>query len=404
MDEIFVLTGFARSGPGTAERIIDNEINAWLQALDKKGVQVVFVADTCHGGGLTRGVDLRAGELSYRTAGTITLADDDLKPISTQADAFLKIDAFKTVTFLSAVDKFTKAPEVKIPGNATLRGALSYAVARAIEGGTEGAVTRRQLFAHARQIVYQYSETRQTITTEPERGADLDVVLFRVNGTAQQANEEPFEPIKLKIANGGENPLRGIPAARASFQVIKANESADLVWDVKQSEVVTGHGDIIVRGIAPKDIPAIIDRTAAILAVTKLSEKRAQSIALRPDNKQHRKDEQVEFVVDGTAGQYLVLFNLAGDGTVQFLYPRNQDRGGVALIEKSFRLPLRIQEPFGADHVIAIVSPQRLDGVERALLAIDGKKAAGDIAKIVAPLRKAGTRLKIGSAGLFTAP
>jgi hypothetical protein len=149
MDEVFLLSQFASTGPGTAELIVDDEMNHWLLQLVRKKVDVLYIADTAHGGGmLDRG-----------------LPPDDL------AD----------VTFLAAGDKYSKSAEVKIPGAPTLRGALSYAIARSIDGGEDGAVQRRQLFGFSRQIAYQYSETKQTIETEPSgEAAKLDKVVFRL--------------------------------------------------------------------------------------------------------------------------------------------------------------------------------------------------------------------------------
>lgn len=145
MDEIFRLSGFENVGAGTAERIVDDEVNHWLRAFNAKGVDVLLVADIPHAGGFS------------------DPADD-----------------LPRVTFLGAVNKFSKMPEVKIPGQATLRGALSYAVARLIDTGADGPVTRTQLFGYARQLTYQYSETRQTIVTEPSGPAKLDEVVFRI--------------------------------------------------------------------------------------------------------------------------------------------------------------------------------------------------------------------------------
>lgn len=403
MDEIFVLGGFSRSGPGTAERIVDNEVNAWLQALDKKGVQVLFVADSCHGGGMTRGVDERVGELSFRTAGTITVTDDELKPISTQADAFLNVEMFKNVTFLSAVDKFSKSPELRIPGNPTLRGALSYAVARAIEGSIEGNVTRRDLFGNVRQLVYQYSESRQNIVTEPKDNAVLDTVVFRAT-VAGAGEEGAQEPVKIKIINGGKDVLRDVVSRRASFQVVAESEAADLVWDAGKSEMLSGSGDVIASSLTVQDIPAIVDAAAVLASVSKLAEKGAHPVVLRPEGKRHHNGDEVEFEIEDTAGRYMILFNITGDGTVQFLYPRQGDNAAAPILQKSFRLPLKVEAPFGSDHVVAIMLPRRAQTIEQALLRLDGKKAAGDILRILRPLRKSEAQVKIGSAGLFTAP
>src|SRR5437763_744771 len=83
------------------------------------------VADACHGGGLTRNVDPRAGELSYRTAGEITDLLDELAPIAMEADSLRDPSVFERVTFLAAADNKTKAPELEIPGITGLRGVLS---------------------------------------------------------------------------------------------------------------------------------------------------------------------------------------------------------------------------------------------------------------------------------------
>ena len=50
-----------------------------------------------------------------------------------------------------------------------MRGALSYAVARAFEGNADanqdGKVTVKELFANIRQVVYQLSDQRQNVVT-----------------------------------------------------------------------------------------------------------------------------------------------------------------------------------------------------------------------------------------------
>lgn len=146
-DEAFLLSGFSITGAGATERIIDDEINRWLKQLVRNGVDVLLVADTNHGGGLL--------------------------------DANPKTDDLSRVTFLAAGDEAAMVPEVAIPGEPTTRGALSYAVARAIGRGGSGPVTRAEIFGYARELTYQYSETKQVIATEPGGSTNLDRVVFR---------------------------------------------------------------------------------------------------------------------------------------------------------------------------------------------------------------------------------
>lgn len=53
-NEEFVLSLMGNEGPETAERIYDDEIFAWLKRLAAKGAEIIFVADSCHGGGMTK--------------------------------------------------------------------------------------------------------------------------------------------------------------------------------------------------------------------------------------------------------------------------------------------------------------------------------------------------------------
>ena len=119
-------------------------------------------------GGMVRDVDPRAAQMSFRQITGYTLAVDELKPVSSDGDPRSELDLDRT-TFLAAVDRSTKAPEVRIPGIDGLRGALSYAFARAIEGNADidhdGKVTLKELFTNVRQVVYQLSDQRQNVVT-----------------------------------------------------------------------------------------------------------------------------------------------------------------------------------------------------------------------------------------------
>ena len=94
------------------------------------------------------------------------MAIDELQPVSTPSDSFLTEADFRHTTFLAAVDRYTKAPEIRIAGTSGLRGALSYAVARAFDGAADenqdGQVTQGELFNYVRQVAYQLSDQRQS--------------------------------------------------------------------------------------------------------------------------------------------------------------------------------------------------------------------------------------------------
>src|SRR5712671_4148215 len=189
LDNVFVLAGFnPKTGAGTQQRIIGTEFNHVIRQFEAKGTHVLFVADACYGGGLAREIDPRADEMSYRQAPRYALTIDNLQRVSTTSDAFLTDIDFERTSFLAAVDRNTKAPEVRIPGLPGFRGALSYAVARAFEGAADQNRDRRvsqmELFTYVRQVAYQLSDQRQQVVTAGPslRTGGSDVVFEQTRG------------------------------------------------------------------------------------------------------------------------------------------------------------------------------------------------------------------------------
>lgn len=405
LDETFVLPAFRPKGPGSAERILDKEFNRWLRELEGKQADVIFVADACFGGGLVRGVDPRAETTSYRTAGRVEVLEDALQPIATASDAAFRETDFERVTFMSAADELTKVAEFSIPGTPGLRGALSYAVARALEGRVErdpnGIVSRRKLFEYARQIVQHHSQGRQNIYTEPTRSAALlDRQIYRVLGTDDApASAIARPPIRIRVVNANAGLLSGVRPLRVPFEVVSGH--SDLVWDMKSGDVVSATGDVVARNATAKDIPAIVDGIAAAQMIAVLADARPQLIRLLPDNRHHRSGDLVSLLVDDLRNKHLILFNIAYDGTIQFLYPGPGDKS--AWSDATFRLPLKVQAPFGADRVVAIGSDIRLLDLERAIFKLNNRRAAGELLIILSGLGNKHA-VRIGTTGLFTVP
>ncbi|UIY31859.1 caspase family protein (plasmid) [Neorhizobium galegae] len=209
-DEVYVLAGFDTKLPGSRERIFDDEFKAMIRGLEAKGADVMFIADTCHSGGMTRDVDPRSAGTTWRQVPTYTIEEDDLKPISMTQDALASETDYKRLTFLAAVDENSKSPEIRIPGISQKRGALSYATARAFEGMADkdgdGAVSRRELFGYIRQTVYQFTDQRQNVVTAAPLGSDLDSALvFKFQGSATAvAGSGPAAPSASALVVGKE--------------------------------------------------------------------------------------------------------------------------------------------------------------------------------------------------------
>jgi hypothetical protein len=442
MDDVFILAGFNPiTAAGAQQRILGSEFNHLIKQFELKGARVLFIADACHGGGLTRAIDPRAAEMSYRQAPRYTLVQDDLKPISTANDAFQGESEFQRTAVLAAVDRTEKAPEIHVPGQPGLRGALSYAVARALEGAADenqdGQVTRDELFRYVRQVTYQLSDQRQHIVTagppapdagsEPLYGRTRGVVLLDPTEKSEPrppspspqpvatpvplpakpsaalpprlAVAAPLDPVRVAVLGNQRDLLKDLEIREARFDAVATSENPDLVWDPISLDVLAG-ADVIAHQISRSDLPGVIDRLAAVNGFKRLAAKAPQTVRVLPDDKIHQRDSHIEVQVSGVAQRSLLLFNITGDGTVQALYPIGSDSPVISTAD--YKFPVVVGEPFGADQVVAITSSQRLGDLEQALKKMNQRRTAMEVYKLVEHYAPPDAR--IGATSLYTAP
>ena len=422
MDSVFLLPGFDTTMVGSKQRIIGTEFNHFIKKFEERGARVLFVADTCHGGGMTRDVDPRGEEMSFRQVPLYRIPADAYVPISTAAEAFLTELDFEKTAFLAAVDRKTKSPEVRIPGIASYRGALSYAFARALEGSADsnqdGKVTLKELFTYVRQVVYQLSDQRQNPVTlnSPHRNIENEVAFEMTRAvkivdasagpakpagamTLAAAPVSAIAPVRIASLDGQAARLSGLSPREATFDVVPPSQAPDLVWDPATGDVLAG-ADVIAYRLDKAELPSAIDRAAAVRALKQLTAKAPQSMRVIPGDALHRKDSQVAVEIGNLAGRALVMFNIAGDGTVQMLYPVDADPRIIK--DDLYRLPVRVRGPYGSDLVIAITSEQPMPMLEQALLPLNQRRSALAALKAVERYRPLDGR--IGSTGIFTAP
>ncbi|QSY96840.1 caspase family protein (plasmid) [Rhizobium bangladeshense] len=407
-DEVYVLAGFDTRLPGSRERIFGDEFKVLIHRLEEKGAEVLFIADTCHAGGMTRDVDPRGAKITWRQAPSYTIEEDDLAPISTAADALSTGFDYKRLTFLAAVDENTKSPEIMIPGVAQKRGALSYATARAFEGAADrngdGVVNRRELFEYVRQSVYQFTDQRQNIFTQSPPGSDLDRAVVYAYDRAGAAEAEksnvpppPPEPAPIAVAALGSEPvLQDIDPAVIPFKLTDETR-AELVFDPEKREAIAG-GDVVASEVGAGDIPFIADRMAALDTLKRLSETNPQTVRVTPSDTVHREGERVGVTVSDLGGRKLVLFDVTGDGTVQFLYPG--EREVDAEMSASFDLDLSVVAPFGTDLLVAVTSDRPMPALVEFLKQNDRRRTAGNIARRLGDVLPAGAR--VGFTVLYT--
>jgi hypothetical protein len=444
MEDVFLLPGFEPTPAGSQQRILGSEFNHFIRQFELRGAKVIFVADACHGGGMVRDIDPRAAQMSFRQITGYTLAVDELKPVSSDGDPRSELDLDRT-TFLAAVDRSTKAPEVRIPGIDGLRGALSYAFARAIEGNADidhdGKVTLKELFTNVRQVVYQLSDQRQNVVTmsSPSR-SDSDVAFDVTRGVTliQEADKgrhptaseqrTPVAPAPANLATAGSAPallpsLKPAALARdntpirlaaldgnsnyfpslklndSTFRAVKPTDNPDLIWDPVSHDVIAW-GDVIAYGVDLTDLPGVIERSVAIRTLKSMATQSPQVLRVSPDDRLRRSDELVNIQLSDVAGRSVLLFNVSGDGSIQMLYPTGSDSPMAKSGE--VRVPLRVREPFGAEQLVAVTSQQSMTDLGKVLSQLNRRRAPGQLVKSLE--RYLPSDARIGSVGFFTAP
>lgn len=379
-DEFFLLWGFAGSGEATRERIVDDEMFASIGRIAATGARTIFLADVCFGGGLSKAVDPRIGrpsvralkrvarpELAGRGAYYIDPAEDKLPRLANIPGGDNATQSYPLLTFIAAVDDQHEAPEISIQGETSKRGAASYVLARALEGQADregdgnGITTRRELLDFVRRHVRVLSSHRQTPVGEPRAAGTAGIALFRSGVAATAVPPPASEPATA--------PPKLVELAAA---LETTSRDAELLWDRRTGDVLSQSGDVLAYSVASPDLPAVIERVVAFRELVRLAGGRSLDMTIAPIDRIFALGERFEARIDGLHGMHLVLINLAGDGTVQYLLPDgNADN---LMTTESLTLPLRSGPPFGTDSLVAILTRERRPALELDLKLLDKRR------------------------------
>lgn len=416
LDEVLLLGGFQPNGPGFREHIVDDELNVWLKEAGAKGAEVLFIADNCHSGTLTRSIDARADAPVYRSQPPYAVSDDMLK-LDLPADAAtISEDDLAHVIFLAGGQENEKVPEITITGpdgKPVKRGALSVAVARAMRGeadrNRDGTTTRGELFQFVRENVRMLAEARQTPNLMPASTPDKPVLTHRATAQTLAAHATPAtsadplgQPVRLLITGIGAVEAKAVAGRLTGATLVEERGQADLIWDAERREVVTGQGDLAATGVGADLLQGAVHKARMLALGREFARGGVLEMRLLPHDGEHRRGEQIAFSIKRRPYPYLVVFSVAGDGTIQYHYPLKGERPSLP-VDHPFDLRFEVGPPYGADHLIAIASPEPLDGLRSTVQAMDGTR---DLPAAAQALRRdlAGKTYALGIQGLFTKP
>ncbi len=399
-DEAFILSGFQKHGPGAGERIIDNEINQWFS--NSPQLNIIFVADSCYSGTMTRSMDFRSNPLGGRSIGDYGAIENDPHPPVPVNAALIKPHDLPNVIFLASSLENERTPELIIERQP--RGALSWAFARALRGAADknndNILTKGELEQYIKNNILMLSQGRQHPHFLPRGNSQKP--LFSAPSFEIRDISLPDLMVRIIPENAETTAMTGKLKG-----ILKADNdsTADLVWDRNKNQVINGLGDVVSMTCKSlKDFQKIIDKWRFVGAAFRLCEKSGLRLKLSQGDKAYKPKDEIILYVTGHRYAYFTMFSINPKGKAEFIYPlQNRNFNDPLKIDKNknFRLDLEITEPFGAEHILAIATPKPLSGLHKILSAVNP-----DIMAVFAELKKiyANRSFQAGIIGVYSAP
>lgn len=404
LNENFLLAGYESTGPGSLERIVDDEVNEWLKAADDKGIEVVFVADSCHSGTMFRSAGSKT--VRYRT-GKFEDPDliGDLLTLPDPASATAKEDDFRSVTFIAATQDNMLTPELNIEGHP--RGALSWAFAKAIRGAADrdgdGHLSQQELLAYLVPTVQAEAENQQIPGILPLRPDQKPIMRSIAGATAPAATpvvaiETDQSAVRLFVRGGAPEGFAEV----TGVEITDDEAAADLIWDPAAGTVDHKIGGRVADGVDGSHIAPVLSKWSALAFIKARTGDDPVALTTPTGNQTYTRGQEIEFALAGARFPYLTLFNLPPDGRVEFFMPGSPkevetDWRGRSMSEK-FRVD---KPPFGAEHMVAILTEQPAVALHEALKSMPTAEKAGGLAAVLRSTL-ADTPFQAGVVGIYT--
>ena len=392
-DESYLFVGFdEEKHPG--EQLIDDELDTWLAQAGNADRKVLFIADACHSGSPTRSVFGETLPTRFYRPRT-----EPERPRPLLEGAVAEANGRDYVFSVGATLDSRTVPEMMI-GDAP-RGALSYAVARALEGGADldrdGHVLASEFEAFVKQNVRSLAASKQTPQFEiPDDGLRIIEVVQDSGTPAKQADNA----IHIHIRPGGDPSLADAVAAIDGVSLTDDEATAHLVFDPSSGSLANNVRDLIAENLDRGGLLTAIEADRALRALQRLTLRGTLPIAFSPDDSVQPEGTKIEFTVAGVGGQYLTIFDLTATGSVHFLYPTSAGDADP-VVDSSLSLPAQVTPPFGADNLVVLSTSAPPAALREVLARLDGTHDPGALIESV-EAAVADLDYKIGMQAFFT--
>ncbi len=412
-DEFMALGGFRVGKPDTEQFILDNDLRGWLMNFFPTTVNVLQIADACHSGTLNRAISAPSrfkarNALSNPMALTLPEGPNDPAAIAPSNE-----DP-PNLVYVGAAQDDQFALEGPLPlGDSPSRGLLTYALEGALQdrrpnghlaadADDDGNLTLAELAASLETRTRELSSTRQWSSAVVPARNERSVIFQPL-----KAPTPDTRPVEVKAA---DDQAADILAGRGPWASIPRG-TPDLTWSAKEGWVTDSHGDRVAEQLtSAEQLTGVINKRKAIKDLAAFANERVLKVQIGPrkPGELYKNGEAVDLAVTHNgAAAWLTAFNLAGDGTVQRLFPLDGDGDGK-LTAGQVRVVMartRASPPFGVDHVVAISTPTEPRLLRQALARMDGKReAAAAAAAVRDQLDEAKGQAALSLGELYTGP
>jgi len=381
------------------ELLRDEDLYDLFKATAAKNLRVLFVVDACHAGSGIRG--------NYPSA-PVRFQRFDLRgsdPPTSPSVAVPPRPPIDSVAVITAQIQEKAISEISVDG--VNRGALSYAIARGIEGAADtdgtGVITVEKLWNYVRPIVRTRSGFNQAPGLFAVAGDSAMPILSVPRTTAKRDDAHPGLPELRNImifqigGTAGEVPLGAI--------LVDDKSKAELVYDPQEKRLLDSTGDTLSFNVDPADVGGAVGTRQLLIALEALADREgALNMSLSAGDGLYMKGAHVSVQVDSEPYNYLTVFDLAANGQMTLLYPLVDAMFHDSLESHSSTPlpPIKVDEPFGADYVVSIRSEKPLESLLGSFSREKGYHLA--VAEATSAVRQAlvGVALRIGIQGIYT--
>lgn len=349
-DETIMFTDFNPANPREG-RLNDDQLRNLLS--DAEQFKIIWVMDSCHSGGLERSVNSNMTGLS-RNGGnwdiSIEPLEQEIHATTGDGDATL---AHVTQILATASDERV-VTETSFGGKP--HGALSYFFAQGVKGGADqdrnGFVSRKELSNYLdTQVVSHMNQNQQprllprgdsTVALSLGGETSLDTPKFSERSPVRVHvlgvnNPFIFNSNVQLVSHGADVTFEPVSGAWAVY-----NHTGDKITTLSSTQTDAAP-KIIARAELMKVFPRLLRSDLPYGKVIANQSPELQKIGTRVG---------FHFIPPASDMRFLTIFNLAGDGTFQYLYPVNSDHPNIG--EKGLPIEFKVTPPVGADQLVGI--------------------------------------------------